>query len=294
MRQSRPSRPHHARLAPARESSNPPRAHQQGAAPARESSARGPHTREFLRVAGLPAVQALFARGVDRIERLFFVAELQAAASTMTLALARAHKPFRVVPADELAKIAGSTMHGGIVAVAQPKPIASFDAAAAARWAAQEPLIVILDGVSNPHNLGAIARTAAFFGVAHMIVSDHPAQALPSDAAYRVAEGGLDHLDLVQVRGIVPALRRLSESFRIVGTGLATGARAIAAVPRDKPIALVLGNEERGLDRATLALCDVMAMIPGRGRVQSLNVAAASAIAIQLFTSPPPRHRGGA
>jgi len=59
---------------------------------------------------------------------------------------------------------------------------------------------------------------------------------------------------------------------------------ALAAVPRDKPIALVLGNEEHGLDRATLAACEIVARIPGSGRVQSLNVAAASAIAIHLFT----------
>ena len=286
MRQTRPSRPHHARPAPGRESSNQaPRAHQVGSASTRDSGARGPHTREFLRVAGLPAVQALFARGADRIERLFFTAELQTAAAPLTAALARSRKPFRVLPGDELAKVAGSAMHGGIVAIAQPKPVARFDIAEAARWAARENLIVILDGVSNPHNLGAIARTAAFFGVAHMIVSDHPAQAMPSDAAYRVAEGGLDYLDLVQVSGIVPALRRLSQSFRIVGTGVAQGARSLATVPRDKPIALVLGNEERGLDRTTLVLCDIVATIPGSGRVQSLNVAAASAIAIQLFTS---------
>lgn len=255
--------------------------------PAKDASAtRGPHTREFVRVAGLPAVQALFARDPDRVERLFFLPELQAGAAPMTSVLARLRKPFRILPAEELAKVAGSTMHGGIVAIAQPKAVQRFDAAEAAGWAAKERLIVILDGVSNPHNLGAIARTAAFFGVAHMLVSDHPAQAMPSDAAYRVAEGGLDYLDLVQVRGIVPALRRLSESFRIVGTGLVPGARAIATVPRDKPIALVLGNEERGLDRTTLALCDIVATIPGGGRVQSLNVAAASAIAIQLFTAP--------
>src|SRR5262249_49922314 len=59
----------------------------------------------------------------------------------------------------------------------------------------RQPLL-ILDGVSNPHNLGAIARTAAFFGLPRMVLSDHPAQALPSDASYRVSEGGLEHLEL--------------------------------------------------------------------------------------------------
>jgi len=252
--------------------------------PTRPHQPRGAHARELIRVAGLPAVQALFARGAERIERLFFLAEHQSALSPITAALARARKPFRVVADDELARIAASAMHGGVVAVAQPKPIAAFDPVLAAQWSQRERLIVVLDGISNPHNLGAIARTAAFFGVAHMILSDHPAQAQPSDAAYRIAEGGLDHLELVRAMRLPQALAALGPHFRVVGTALAAQARALAAVPRDKPIALVLGNEEHGLDRATLAACEIVARIPGSGRVQSLNVAAASAIAIHLFT----------
>lgn len=242
------------------------------------------HARELVRVAGLHAVQALFARDPERIERLFFLAEHQSALSPITAALARARKPFRVVPDEELARIAASAMHGGVVAVATPKPIAAFDPAAAAQWAQRERLIVVLDGISNPHNLGAIARTAAFFGVAHLLLSDHPAQASPSDAAYRIAEGGLDHLELVRVQRLPQALPALAPHFRVVATALTAQARSLVQVPRDKPIALVLGNEENGLDRATLAACEIVARIQGGGQVQSLNVAAASAIAIHLFT----------
>lgn len=252
--------------------------------PARRSR-EGAHARDLVRVAGLPAVQALFLGGAERIERLFFVAEHQSALVPITAALARARKPFRLVDDDQLARIAGSPLHGGVVAVARPRPIPAFDPAAAAQWARRERLIVVLDGIANPHNLGAIARTAAFFGVAHMLLSDHPAQALPSDAAYRVAEGGLDRLELVRASGMAATLAALAPHFRTVATALMPTAKAIASVQRDRPIALVLGNEERGLDRATLQACDVITRIPGAGAVQSLNVAAASAIAIHLFTA---------
>jgi tRNA G18 (ribose-2'-O)-methylase SpoU len=154
--------------------------------------------------------------------------------------------------------------------------------------ARRERLIVLLDGVSNPHNFGAIARTAAFFGVARLILSDHPAQALPSDAACRVAEGGLDRLDLVRAP-FPAALAAIGRSFRTVATALTPTARPLGEVPRDRPVALVFGNEERGLSPATLAACAHVACIPGSGGVQSLNVAAASAIAIHLFAAPPPR-----
>lgn len=247
------------------------------------------HAGDVLRVAGLRAVTALFESDPGRVERLFFLPGQQEAAAPFAALLARARKPYRVVEADELARIAGSAMHGGIVAIARPRPLATFDPAQVERWARRERLIVLLDGVSNPHNLGAIARTAAFFGVARLLLSDHPAQALPSDAACRVAEGGLDRLELVRA-SFPAALAPIGRVFRTVATALTPAARPIGEVPRDRPVALILGNEERGLSPATLAACAHVARIPGGGGVQSLNVAAASAIAIHLFaTSPPPR-----
>lgn len=244
------------------------------------------HTRELIRVAGLPAVTALFARGGDRVERLFFTPELQASAQPMTATMARLRRPFRGVPGEELQKIAGTAMHGGIVAVARPKPLLALEPEEAARWAARERLVIVLDGVSNPHNLGAIARTAAFFGVGHMILSDHPGQALPSDAAYRIAEGGLDHLELVRATRLPKLLEQLAATFRIVGTALSPRAVAIESVPRDRPIVLVLGNEERGLAPATAQACGSLAIIRGAGAIQSLNVGAATAIAIHMLSRP--------
>jgi len=257
-----------------------------GISGARDAPTR--HAGDVLRVAGLRAVTALFESDPGRVERLFFLPGQQEAAAPFAALLARARKPYRAVDADELARIAGSAMHGGIVAIARPRPVLSFDPAQVERWARRERLIVLLDGVSNPHNFGAIARTAAFFGVARLILSDHPAQALPSDAACRVAEGGLDRLDLVRAP-FPAALAAIGRSFRTVATALTPAARPLGEVPRDRPVALVFGNEERGLSPATLAACAHVACIPGSGGVQSLNVAAASAIAIHLFAAPSSR-----
>ena len=164
------------------------------------------------------------------------------------------------------------------------RPFGAFDPAAAPGWAEDGKPLLILDGIGNPHNLGAIARTAAFFGIERMLLADRPEQALPSDASYRVAEGGLEHLTLYRAE-LPEALAGLRQGYRIVGAALGPGA-PLERPPAGKPPALILGNEEMGLDPATLAACDEIVTIPGNGRLQSLNVGAAAAILIYLATRP--------
>jgi TrmH RNA methyltransferase len=241
----------------------------------REDGAK-PRRTDALRVAGLAAVSALFQQAPERVERLFFLPDMGRAVGRFCQALGRAHKPYRQVDADELGRIAGTAMHGGVVALAKPRPVIPFDPAEAATWAATVPLLVVLDGIGNPHNLGAIARTAAFLGIDRLVISDDPAQASPSDAAYRVAEGGLEFVQVFRASALPSALQHLKPAYRVVGTALGRG-RKPEALPRSA-IALVLGNEERGLSPATLHACDEVVTIPGSGWVQSLNVAATAAI----------------
>lgn len=259
-----------------------------GAGAARAHPAHGdgrpPHERRLARVCGLAAVAALFERDPGRVERLFFEPRLRGEVGGFCAALAEARKPYREVDAAELARVAGTALHGGVAAIARPHPLIAFDAAAARDWAADRKPLLVLDGIGNPHNLGAIARSAAFFGVARMVLAERAEQALPSDAAYRVAEGGLDHLTLYRAR-LPAALRDLRPAYRIIGTALDRGA-APAAGGSGAPNVLILGNEEHGLDPATIAACDDLVRIPGSGRVQSLNVAAAAAILVCLFSRP--------
>ena len=299
---ARTARPASPRPAPAsRGKAQPPSRRRPGQAAAAAAppsdTARGADAGKLLRVAGLPAVAALFERSPERVERLFFDARMQPHAASFCRVLAVSRRPYRLVEPAELERVAGTVLHGGIVAVARPRPIPAFDAEAAKRWAAADgkPLL-LLDGIGNPHNLGALARTAAFFGLPRMVISDDPAQAAPSDAAHRIAEGGLDRIELYRATQLPAALKRLRASYRVLGTALGRG-RALEAVERDlttrrngdsaasrhRPIALVLGNEEQGLGPATLAACEEIVTIPGAGGVQSLNVSAAAAILIHAF-----------
>lgn len=259
---------------------NPPRPGR----PASASELRPEAPPKLFRVAGLPAVTALFAHEPKRVERLFFEQRFLDEAAPFCKMLAAARRPYRMVDAEELAKVAGTVLHGGIVALIPPRTLPAFDPEAAKGW--REPLL-ILDGVGNPHNLGAILRTAAFFGLPRVVLSDHPGQALPSEAAYRVAEGGFEWVSLYKAAGLPTALRRLRDSHRVVATALAPDRPTIGVAElrsKDRrPIALVLGNEENGLPPATLAACETVLTIPGSGRVQSLNVAATAAILVQAM-----------
>ena len=240
---------------------------------------------KLLRVAGLPAVQALFARSPARVERLFFTGELRSQVSDYCGIMARARKPYRQVGAAELAKVAGTVLHGGVVALARPRPVRVLEASEAPHWAEDGKLLLMLDGIGNPHNLGAIARTAAFFGLPRLVLSDHPGQALPSDASYRVAEGGLDHLEVYRSRNFGRDLDRLRASYLIVGAA-AEGGRSLADLARSKkPLALILGNEEHGFPPSTARACEALVTIAGAGSVQSLNVAASAAVLIHALTN---------
>jgi TrmH RNA methyltransferase len=232
-----------------------------------------------LRVAGLSAVRALFKHAPDRVLRLFYEDRLVPDVGEFCAHMARLRRPYRQVEPDELTKIAGTVLHGGVVAVAAPRPVPAFDITEAKRWAAAKQPLVVLDGVGNPHNLGAIARTLAFFGFQRLVISDHPAQAGLSDAVYRVAEGGLDCLEVYRAAGLAAVLERLKPAYRVIGAAISRQGLPLAALPDDpRPVALLLGNEEAGLPRATLEVCDALLTLRGSGDIQSLNVSATAAI----------------
>ena len=240
------------------------------------------HERQLLRICGLAAVRALFERDPSRVERLFFDSNMSREVGRFCQNLARDRKPYRRADTTELTRVAGTVLHGGIVAIARPQPMLDLVPEASREWALNGKPILLLDGVGNPHNLGAIVRSAAFFGLERIVLADSPDQALPSDASYRVAEGGFEHLSLYR-ESIPCALDILRQHYRVVGTALGRAA-VPAAWSDDRPVALVLGNEENGLDRATLAACGELVTIPGSGHIQSLNVAAAAAILLYALT----------
>lgn len=239
-----------------------------------------PGRRKPFRIAGWPAVAALFARDPSRVEKLYFDERFRAETGPFCALLAEQRKPYRLVPAAELEKIAGSAMHGGIIAEAQPRPVLPYPPTLAADWAKAGRRLLILDGVSNPHNLGAIVRTAAFFGIDRILLSSHKAQALPSEAAYRVAEGGFEYVDLHQTRDFPAALAALRPHYRTVGTALGDhpGLDQLGPATDGRPTAFVMGNEEQGMPADSMAAVEALVTIRGSGWVQSLNVSATTAI----------------
>ena len=230
-------------------------------------------------ICGANAVGALFARRPGDVMRLFYTEERRDIAGPLCAELAKARKPYRMVEAAELATVAGTTHHGGIAAVAKPRVPVIFDHANPPR----ARFLLILDGVGNPHNLGAIARSAAFFGAPAMLIGEGLNHALPSDAAYRTAEGGMEFLDLYRTRDLPRAINALDPHYRTVAASLSRDAVKIAAIPRDRPIALVLGNEENGVAQAVLEACRREVRIGNLARVQSLNVAQAAAVLLHAF-----------
>ena len=183
---------------------------------------------------------------------------------------------YNVVGEEDLRKLAASSHHEGVVFAANPAPEASLSA-----WLRDLPagpaLALWLDGVGNPHNLGAILRSAAHFGVAGLMLPKDSPLAL-SGAAARVAEGGAEAVPLVRLGRADNSLAQLrSAGFGVAATVVRDGEPLFAAQlpPR---LLLVMGAEQTGVDPL---LADAAAMrlgIPGTGAVESLNVASASTV----------------
>jgi TrmH RNA methyltransferase len=230
-----------------------------------------------ITICGLAAVRARFQRDSSSIVRLFFDRPTSKKVGLMCRALAGARKVYRCVEPSELAKIADSIHHGGIVAVVEEKPPRTATAADAAAWGRRGENVVVLDRIGNAHNLGAIARTAAYLGVPRIVIAGEPGSARPGGAAYRVAEGAMDAIEILTVPEIAPFLRALaSGGFDVVGAATRGGSASDPGV--DGPWALVLGNEEHGMAPDVAAACTRLVTIGGTGKVESLNVSAAAAI----------------
>ena len=255
-------------------------------APELPGSRSGP-ARDELKICGLAAVRARFARDPGSIQRLFFDYETGRQVGVMSKVLAQAKKIYRCVEPAELEKISGSIHHGGIVAVVTPAPLRTPSVEELGAWARRGEPVLVLDRIGNAHNLGAIARTAAFLGVPRIVIPDAADAARPNDAAHRVAEGGFEYLEVWRVPGLAAFARELvTAGFEVIGAATrggklgATGGKSadVAQMGRPKPIALVLGNEEQGLSSDVTAACTRLVTIPGSGKVESLNVSVAAAV----------------
>jgi 23S rRNA (guanosine2251-2'-O)-methyltransferase len=182
-----------------------------------------------------------------------------------------------IVPRGRLDRAARTETSQGVVAWAPPLvPVSLEDLAGAGRGV---PFLLVVAGVTDPHNLGALLRSAECAGATGVVLPRHRTARLTPTVA-KVAAGAIEHLPFCVVPGIPAALARLS-GLGIWSIGLAHDARrsVFDLGTADAPVALVVGNEERGLAPLVRRRCDEVVAIPQRGSIDSLNVAAAGAVA---------------
>lgn len=235
-----------------------------------------------LKICGLAAVRAQFAADAGAIQRLYFDYETGRKIGVICRALAQAKKIYRCVEPPELEKIAGSVHHGGIVVVVAEKPLRTPTAADAQAWARRREPLLLLDRIGNAHNLGAIARTAAFFGVPRLVIAGTADAARPGEAAHRVAEGGLAHVEVWRADDLPKLIRDLrAAGYDVLGAAARGGKARLAGKEKEPPpVALVLGNEEHGLAPEVAVACTRLVTISGSGKVESLNVSVTAAILV--------------
>jgi RNA methyltransferase, TrmH family len=270
------------------------------AAPRSEAERSAPAVRE-IPVCGLAAVKALFARRPEAIKRFFFDLPTGRRVGEISAWLAAQRRVYRQVLPEELEKIAGTIHHGGVVAIIEQEPLRTPTGDDLRGWAKTGKPVVMLDRVGNAHNLGAIVRTLAFFGVENLVVGADERSARPGESTFRVAEGGMEHVTVWTAPDLAPLCRELrAAGFSIVGTDVRgpilrslrpheflpkPGTKS--AAPRQEgrpPVALLLGNEEAGLAPAVAQACDRVVRIPGTGKIESLNVSAAAAVLVAALT----------
>jgi TrmH RNA methyltransferase len=233
-------------------------------------------TRQELRLYGLNAVRAAFARRPQAIRKLY-LAEARIPQLQPLLKWCVANRVgYRVVEERDLQKLAASSHHEGVVADvlrAEPQSLT--------QWLRELPggpqCALWLDGVGNPHNLGAILRAAAHFGVAAVLLPKASTLAL-SGAAARVAEGGAEALPFVRMGREDNAMAQLRGAGFALAATVVRGGADLFATALPQRLVYVLGAEGEGMDAGLASACDLRLSIPGSGAVESLNVAAATAV----------------
>jgi len=258
-----------------------------------------------LAVCGMNAALAVCEHHPLTINRLFLREDRLKSFSVICKQLAERKRPYKICDDDELERICKSVHHQGVVAMIEEPVIEPLCLDDLNLWADEGRTGVILHSVGNDHNLGAIARAAAFFDVSFIVLNEKDTSLLEQSSAsqlssvsqmkmttsaYRVAEGAMEFLTVRKVSNAVNFLKDASKRLVTIGTDtrarmrisdLGNIIKSAAAKTADKKlpgIALVLGNEEAGLPKNVKDQCSYLLRIPGTGNIDSLNVSQAAAL----------------
>lgn len=232
-----------------------------------------------------PVLEALRS---GRVREVRIVDRVSGRLSEVTAVAAHAGIAVRRVPSTDLDRMARGGVHQGVVA--EVDSAREYSVAELVQGAAGVPLLVVLDGIEDPHNVGAILRTVDAAGGDGVIRQSRRAAPL-GGAAAKAAAGAVAHVRMAEVVNIARALDELKEAG-VWTVGLAGDSpKRYDCIDLTVPIAIVLGAEGTGLRRLVREKCDWLVSIPMRGHVQSLNVSVAAGIA--LFEAVRQRNGGG-
>jgi RNA methyltransferase, TrmH family len=250
------------------------------APPANEFSESGaaPRALRELRLYGVNACLASFAKRPEALRKVYLL-EARIPQFKAVLAFCVQHKlGYRVVEEQDLAKLTSSAHHEGICFDVLPSEEQNLS-----HWLQELPqgpcVAVWLDGVGNPHNLGAILRSAAHFNVSAILLPKQDTIGL-SGAAARVAEGGAEYVPLVRLGRSENAIAQLkSAGFQLAAT-VVRGGQSLYKMKLPQRLVIVMGAEQMGVDKQLSDIANFQLGIPGSGKVESLNVSAATAVVL--------------
>lgn len=219
--------------------------------------------------AGRPLDKIYIARG-EQDKALRFIAQKGKAAGAVISEVDR----------RKLDAMSVTHAHQGVIAVAAVREYASVsEILALAREKGEAPLVVVCDEISDPHNLGAIIRTAECAGAHGVIIPKHRSAGVTA-VVEKTSAGAVEHMAVARVGNLAAALKELQDAgVWIFGTA-ADGDRSLWEADLKGPAALVIGSEGSGMSRLTRESCDFLVSIPLRGKVSSLNASNAAAIVL--------------
>lgn len=239
------------------------------------------------RVYGLSAALTTFDERPDAVLSIAHTEDARYALAGMLKRAARLRIAYREVDDATLARMAQSVHHEGVCLLVKPKP--ALDVGALTQSARERGLVLALDGVENPHNVGAILRSAAYFGVRATVYASQGTESslAPqlSAAARRVAEGGAELVEVSRVERLAPVLKQLKAAGMCVIGSDAHGKEPLSALRWPARSVIVLGHEQHGLSREVRAQCQKLVSIPGSERIDSLNVSVAAGIFMASYAA---------
>lgn len=242
-----------------------------------------------VKLYGLNACRAVWQHRPQDIVRVYVLNSRIPVMTDILKWAAQQRIAYHVVEEEDLARLTQSEHHEGVCILAVERPGVDFSQLLGTLKAKEnEPqLLLFVDGVENPHNLGALVRTCAHFGVRYVLGD---AKRLPrmSAAATRVAEGGAESVDLVYLNRVPDSIKDLKKiGFQVFVTSARDGTALFnAKLPRRS--IFVLGAESIGVSLPVQDLADKTLSIPGTGNVESLNVSAAFAVLAGEFSRQQP------